>query len=207
MADNSFEGTQFVLNNRMTGEVYAVTYKKETLEKLTAAIQNTAVEHGFGPVDPRTLLQSVLGVGDSVVCIRGPTFKLLEAYPTSYNFCENFLSSDRKFVLSLLELIFCKPSFLPDSWEPVRLEEVVKAVEFDYKVGKRKIELFYFTELSKTDRIGVTIEGYGEEPNSFQFRHSIYWTNKRLLAPFNCHRSEHILDEQEAAGSFPMPSL
>ena len=68
---DSFEGTQFLQNDLRTGEVYAVTYKKEVLQQLTMAIQNTAVEHGFGPVDPRSLLRSVLGVGDSTVYIPG----------------------------------------------------------------------------------------------------------------------------------------
>ena len=199
MEDDSFEGTQFVENDLRTGDVYAVTYKKETLQQLTTAIQNTAAEHGFGPVDPTTLLKSIHGVGDNVVVsIPGPTFTLLKAYPIAYNFCEEFLSRDRKFVRSLLEIVLCKPSFLPHSWEAVSLEEVVVSVEFDHSTGKRKIELFYFTELSKADRIGVTIEGCGAEPNSFQFRHSIYWLNKRLLAPFKGRRSErysHLIEE------------
>ena len=57
MEDDSFEGTQFLQNDLRTGDVYAVTYKKETLQQLTTAIQNTAAEHGFGPVDPTTLLK------------------------------------------------------------------------------------------------------------------------------------------------------
>ena len=195
---DSFEGTQFLQNDLRTGDVYAVTYKKEVLQQLTMAIQNTAVEHGFGPVDPRSLLRSVLGVGDSTVSIPGPSFKLLKAYPTSYDFCKKFLARDRNFVRSLLECVFCKTSFLPHSWEAVRLEEVVASVEFDHSVGKRKIQLFYFTELSKADRIAVTIEGYGNEPNSFQFRHSIYWANKRLLAPFKGRRSDRHSNDDES---------
>ena len=35
MEDDSVEGTQFVQNDRRTGDVYAVTYKKETLQQLT----------------------------------------------------------------------------------------------------------------------------------------------------------------------------
>lgn len=179
-------------NNLRTGEVWKVTYEKETLQRLTTAVQNIAVEHGFGPVDPKSLLLSMLGIGDSAVNIPGPTFKNRKTYPICYDFCKNFLSRDREFVRSLLEVVFCKASFLPHAWESVILEEVVTSVEFDHRVGKRKIELYYYTELSKDDRIGVIIEGYGKEPNSFLFRHSKYWANKRMLAPRKGRRSIRI---------------
>ena len=103
-------------------------------------------------------------------------------HPLSYDFATKFLARDRNFVRSLLEVVFCQ-SFAARDVDTVSLQEAVVSVEFDYRVGKRKIEIHYLTGLHKDDRMCVTIEGYGKnKPNFFHFQHSMRWANTRLLA-------------------------
>jgi hypothetical protein len=178
------QDTVFGKTDHDTGEVWKVTYEKDTLERLTKAIQDIAVTHGFGPVDAKALLRSVHGVGEDAMYIPGPSFKIHNKYQTSHDhdFCTNFLSEDRIFVRSLLEVIFCRSSFSALGLEAISLEEVVTSVDFDETVEKRKLEISYSTGLDEDDRILVIIQGYGKEPNAFIFQHSVSWVKKRLMA-------------------------
>jgi len=149
------QDTIFVKTDHDTGEVWKVTYEKDTLERLTKAIQDIAVTHGFGPVDAKALLRSVHGVGEDAMYIPGPSFnlKIHNKYQTSHDhdFCTNFLSEDRIFVRSLLEVIFCRSSFSALGLEAISLEEVVTSVDFDETVEnlKRKLEISYSTGLDE----------------------------------------------------------
>jgi len=167
-----------------TGEVWKVTYEKDTLERLTKAIQDIAFTHGFGPVDARALLRTVYGVGEEAMNIPGPSLKIHNKYQKSHDhdFCINFLSEDRIFVRSLLEVIFCRSSFSARDCEAISLDEVVTSVEFDETLEKRKLEISYSTGLDEDDNIFVIIQGSGKEPNAFIFQHSASWVKKRLLA-------------------------
>ena len=178
-----FQGTQFILRVPQTNELFKVTYDKETLGRLTTALTNVATEHGFGPVEPRSLLRTILGLeAEDGLYIPGPIFKVRNSYPLSYDFPTKFLARDRNFVRSLLEVVFCQ-SFAARDVDTVSLQEAVVSVEFDYRVGKRKIEIHYLTGLHKDDRMCVIIEGYGKhKPNFFHFQHSMRWANTRLLA-------------------------
>jgi hypothetical protein len=187
-----FEGTQFISRIPSTGEVFKVTYDQETLTRLKAALQNVASEHGFGPVEPQTLLRTILGLGEEGLYIPGPSFRSRNTYPASYDFCRQFLARDRNFVRSLLEVVFCKARFSARDMETLSLQEAVVSVEFDHKLRKRKIEIHYKTGLNKDDRMCVIIEGCGTEPNFFRFGHSIHWANKRLLAPYRTMRGRAV---------------
>ena len=187
-----FEGTQFISRIPSTGEVFKVTYDQETLTRLKAALQNVASEHGFGPVEPQTLLRTILGLGEEGLYIPGPSFRSRNTYPASYDFCRQFLARDRNFVRSLLEVVFCKARFAARDMETLSLQEAVVSVEFDHKLRKRKIEIHYKTGLNKDDRMCVIIEGCGTEPNFFRFGHSIHWANKRLLAPYRTMRGRAV---------------
>jgi hypothetical protein len=195
----TFEGTRFILRNHDCTKVMQVTYEKEVLKGLISVIQDISVEHGFHPANPIDLLLSLLGVGDHVVSIPGPSFENRKTYPQTYDFVQDFLRRDRNFVRSLLGAVFCDSAFSPDGVEAISLEERVASVAFDHSVGKRKIELFYKTGLHNDDLIGVTIEGYGNEPNSFRFRHTEYWVSKRLLAPYEGSPPARITDAQTLA--------
>ena len=70
-----FEGTQFISRLPSTGEVFKVTYDQETLTRLKTALKNVATEHGFGPVEPQTLLRTILGLGEEGLYIPGPSFR------------------------------------------------------------------------------------------------------------------------------------
>jgi len=193
LRSNSFHCTQFFTKNLTTGEALQVIYKTETLKNVITAVQNVADQHGFGPVDPTELLLSVLGIGNSVVHIPGPVFEVLESYPAlGYDWEKHFLSRDRSFVRSLLEVVFCKPTFAARDVETLSLEENVVNVEFDHRLRKRKIEIHYLTGLNKNDRMCVIIEGCGTEPNFFRFGHSVLWANTRLLAPYRGMRRVRI---------------
>ena len=187
-----FEGTQFISRNPSTGEVFKVTYEKQTLARIKTALKNVASEHGFGPIEPDSLLRTILGLGEEGMYISGPSFRSRYAYPASYDFCRSFLARDRNFVRSLLEVVFCKPMFAARDMETVSLQEAVVSVEFDHKLRKRKIEIHYLTGLNKNDRMCVIIEGRGTEPNYFSFQHSIHWANTRLLAPYKGMRPIRI---------------
>ena len=181
-----FQDIHFGKTDHDTGEVWKVTYEKDTLERLTKAIQNIAVTQGFGPVDARALLRTAHGVGEDTMYIPGPSFKYNNKYPIGYlidhDFCTNFLSEDQIFVRSLLGVIFCRSSFSARDWETISLDEVVTSVEFDPELAKRKLELSYSTGLEEDDSICVIIEGYGIDSNAFIFRQSVNWVKKRLLA-------------------------
>ena len=102
-----------------------VTYKTETFKKVITAVQNVADKHGFGPLDPTELLLSVLGIGNSVMHIPGPVFEVLKSYPiVGYDWEKHFLSCDRSFVRSLLEVVLCQESLLPHGWKVMKLKEV-----------------------------------------------------------------------------------
>jgi hypothetical protein len=182
-ASDYFQGTQFRLRVPETNELFKVTYDQETLGRLTKALKNVATEHGFGHVEPHFLLRTILGLGkENGVYIPGPIFRPRNSYPLSYDFSSQFLARDRNFVRSLLQVVFCQ-SFAARDVDTVSLEEAVVSVEFDYRVGKRKIEIHYLTGLHKDDRMCVIIEGYGKKkPNFFLFQHSMHWANTRLLA-------------------------
>jgi hypothetical protein len=183
LRSNSFHGTQFSSKHLTTGEVLKVTYKTETFKKVITAVQNVADKHGFGPVDPTELLLSVLGIGNSVMHIPGPVFEVRESYPAvGYDWEKHFLSCDRSFVRSLLEVVLCQESLLPHGWKVMKLKEVFISVDFDGCVNKRKAESHHLTGLHYDDRMSVIISGEGKEPNSFHFRHTPYWVDKRLLA-------------------------
>jgi hypothetical protein len=180
------QNTVFGKTDYDTGEVWKVTYENDTLERLIEEIQNIAVTHGFGPVDARALLRTVHGVGEDTMYIPGPNFKNNNKYPIGnlidHDICTNFLSEDRIFVRSLIDVIFCRSSLSARDWETISLDEVVTSVEFDPELAKRKLELSYSTGLEEDDSICVIIEGYGKEPNAFIFRQSVNWVKKRLLA-------------------------
>ena len=125
----------------------------------------------------------MLGIGNSVVHIPGPVFEVLESYSMLYDFEKHFLSSDRSFVHSLLEVVLCQNSLLPHGWKAMKLKEVLASVEFDGRVNKREAESYHLTGLHYDDRMSVIISGEGNEPNSFHFRHTPYWVDRRLLAP------------------------
>jgi hypothetical protein len=189
---NYFEGTQFIQRNQDTGEVFKVTYDQETLTRLKTALKNVASEHGFGPVEPESLLRTIHGLGGEGLYIPGPSFRSRLTYPASYDFCRQFLARDRNFARSLLELVFCKSSFSARDMESLSLQEAVVSVEFDHKLRKRKIEIHYLTGQNTNDRMRVIIEGSGTEPNFFSFHPSIHWANKRLLAPYHGMRRIRI---------------
>jgi len=183
LRSNSFHCTQFFTKNLTTGEALQVIYKTETLKNVITAVQNVADQHGFGPVDPTELLLSVLGIGNSVVHIPGPVFEVLESYPAlGYDWEKHFLSRDRSFVRSLLEVVLCQKSLLPHGWKAIKFKEVLASVDFDGRMNKRKAESYHLTGLHYDDRMSVIISGEGNEPNSFSFRHTPYWTDKRLFA-------------------------
>ena len=182
LRSNCFHGSQFLHKDPATGEVLHVIYKTETLKNVITAVQNVADKHGFGPVDPKELLLSVLGIGNSVVHIPGPVFEVLESYSMLYGFEKHFLSRDRSFVRSLLEVVLCQKSLLPHGWK-AKLKEVFVSVDFNGRVNKRKAESHHLTGLHYDDRMSVIISGEGKEPNSFHFRHTPYWVDRRLLAP------------------------
>jgi hypothetical protein len=183
LRSNCFHGSQFLHKDPATGEVLHVIYKTETLKNVITAVQNVADKHGFGPVDPKELLLSVLGIGNSVVHIPGPVFEVLESYSMLYDFEKHFLSRDRSFVRSLLEVVLCQKSLLPHGWKAMKLKEVFVSVDFNGRVNKRKAESHHLTGLHYDDRMSVIISGEGKEPNSFHFRHTPYWVDRRLLAP------------------------
>jgi hypothetical protein len=135
-----------------TGEVLHVIYKTETLKNVITAVQNVADKHGFGPVDPKELLLSVLGIGNSVVHIPGPVFEVLESYSMLYDFEKHFLSRDRSFVRSLLEVVLCQKSLLPHGWKAMKLKEVFVSVDFNGRVNKRKAESHHLTGLHSHER-------------------------------------------------------
>jgi hypothetical protein len=64
----------------------------------------------------------------------------------------------------------------------MKLKEVFAFVEFDGRVNKRKAESYHLTGLHYDDSMSVIISGEGKEPNSYSFRHTPYWTDKRLFA-------------------------
>ena len=183
LRSNCFHGSQFLHKDPATGEVLHVIYKTETLKNVITAVQNVADKHGFGPVDPKELLLSVLGIGNSVVHIPGPVFEVLESYSMLYDFEKHFLSRDRSFVRSLLKVVLCQKSLLPRCWKAMKLKEVFVSVDFNGRVNKRKAESHHLTGLHYDDRMSVIISGEGKEPNSFHFRHTPYWVDRRLLAP------------------------
>ena len=187
-----FQGTRFIYAHPDCAELWQVTYEKEVLLGLTSAIQDISVQHGFSVSKPRELLCSVLGVGNDVVSIPGPSFVNRKTYPVTYNFLRDFLSRDRNFVRSLLEAIYCNSSFSAHGVKVVSLEEIAVSVEFDHSVGKRKIELYYKTGLHNDDRMSVIIEGYGKKPNTFCFRHTMYWVSKRLVSTVKRSRPARI---------------
>jgi hypothetical protein len=135
-----------------TGEVLHVIYKTETLKNVITAVQNVADNHGFGPVDPKELLLSVFGIGNSVVHIPGPVFEVLESYSMLYDFEKHFLSRDRSFVRSLLEVVLCQKSLLPHGWKAMKLKEVFVSVDFNGRVNKRKAESHHLTGLHSHER-------------------------------------------------------
>ena len=183
LRSNCFHGSQFLHKDPATGEVLHVIYKTETLKNVITAVQNVADKHGFGPVDPKELLLSVLGIGNSVVHIPGPVFEVLESYSMLYDFEKHFLSRDRSFVRSLLEVVLCQKSLLPHGWKAMKLKEVFVSVDFNGRVNKRKAESHHLTGLHYDDRMSVIISGEGKEPYSFHFRHTQFWVDRRLLAP------------------------
>ena len=186
LRSNSFHGTQFFTKNLTTGEELQVIYSTKNLKNVITAVQNVADKHGFGPVDPTELLLSVLGIGNSVVHVPGPVFEVLKSYPVvGYDWEKRFLSRDRSFVRSLLEVVFCQESLLPHGWKAMKLKEVLASVEFDGRVNKREAESYHLTGLHYDDSMSVIISGEGNEPNSFHFRHTPYWVDRRLLAPSN----------------------
>ncbi len=121
-----------------------------------------------------------------ITATTGPSFnlKIHNKYQTSHDhdFCTNFLSKDRIFVRSLLEVLFCRSSFSALGLEAIGLEEVVTSVDFDQTVEKRKLEISYSTGLDEDDSILFIIQGYGKEPNAFIFQHYVSWVKKRLMA-------------------------
>lgn len=191
-AGNHFEGTQFISRCPSTGKVFKVTYDQQTLTRLKTALRNVASEHGFGPLEPESLLRTIHGLGEEGLFIPGPSFKSRKTYPPSYDFCRQFLARDRNFVRSLLEVVFCKQTFAARDVETLSLEENVVSVEFDHKLRKRKIEIHFLTGQNKNDRLCVIIEGCGTEPNFFRFGHSVHWANTRLLAPYRGMRRVRI---------------
>lgn len=191
-AGDYFEGTQFISRSPSTGKVFKVTYDQQTLTRLKTALRNVASEHGFGPLEPESLLRTIHGLGEEGLYIPGPSFRSRNVYPPSYDFCRQFLARDRNFVRSLLEVVFCKQTFAARDVETLSLEENVVSVEFDHRLRKRKIEIHYLTGLNKNDRMCVIIEGCGTEPNFFRFGHSVLWANTRLLAPYRGMRPVRI---------------
>ena len=178
---NQFQGTQFGKTNHVTGEVWKVSYEKQTLERLTKAIEDIAVEHGFGPVDATAILCSVHGVGEDEVHLSRRILKEHEKHLLPNDLSSHFLSRDRIFIRSLLGVIFCKSLFSARGWEAIGLDEVVENVVFDHESGRSKLEMSYFTCMHEDDRINVIIEGHGKNSAAFSFRHYRYWVEKRLL--------------------------
>jgi hypothetical protein len=199
-----FSGTRFLVQ-RESNRSFQVTYKKKTLEELSSAILHTTVQHGFGEVNPINLLLSVLGLSKSAITIPGPPFKVDEAFTETYDFKGRFLHGDRKFVRSLLSLVFCTSHFCAQGVEVLNLEERVKQVEYDPTNGRRFIECYYLTGLDEHDGITVIIQGVGTEPNTITFCPTQMWECKRLEAPFEPSEPPIVRIEADMDMDTPTP--
>jgi len=179
---HGFSGTRFVVRTESDRNLQ-VTYHKKTLEELSSAILHTTVQHGFGSVDTKDLYLSVVGLRKSGIKIPGPLFKVDTFFSKTYDFKGCFLLHDRKFVRSLLSLVFCTSRFSAQEVKVLSLEEHVLDVEYDPTNGQRFIECIYLTGLDGHDGISVIVQGYGTEPNTFTFRPTAMWECKRLEEP------------------------
>jgi hypothetical protein len=176
---NRFSGIRFLLQTESNRSLQ-VTYKNETYEKLLSAIESTTVQHGFGPVDPEKLLLSVLGLSRSELKIPGPRFTVDEAYSETYDFKGRFMHLDRKYVRSLLSLIFCTSRFTAHGVAVLSLQEDIRRMDYEPANGAMFISCTYFTGLCENDGMSVFIMGHGTGPNTFTFRPTEIWEFKRL---------------------------
>ena len=180
---NRFDGIRFLVQTESDRSLQ-VTYKMETFEKLSAAIESTTINHGFGPVDSQHLLLSVLGLrkSSSGLKIPGPFFTVDEAFGQTYDFKGRFMILDRKYVCSLLSLIFCTPRFTAEGVAVLSLDEQIRDRKYNPADGERYIECLYPTGPDVNDCISVIIKGNAKEPNTFTFAPSAIWECKRLEA-------------------------
>ena len=180
---NRYDGIRFLVQTELERSLQ-VTYKMETFEKLSEAIESTNVNHGFGPVDSQRLLLSVLGLekSSSGLKIPGPVFTVDEAFGKTYDFKGRFMILDRKYIRSLLSLIFCTPRFIAEDVEVLSLEEKIRAMQYNPADGEKYVECLYLTGPDVNDYISVIIKGNAEGPNTFTFTPSAIWECKRLEA-------------------------
>jgi hypothetical protein len=174
-----FSGIRYLVQTE-SGRSLQVTYKRKTIDELSLAILRSSERQGFGPMDPTKLLFSVLGLSKAELKIPGPPCIVDDAYPEKYDFKGRFLQLDRKFVRSMLSLIFCTSRFCAFNVSVLNLEEHIKEMNYVPSTGQRYFECVYHTGLDENDSISVIIKGNGKEPNTFSFLPSALWERKRL---------------------------
>jgi hypothetical protein len=155
-------------------------YEEECLlRNLYPEIRAVFQDHCFLDVDPREVLQAVIGNTESSVRWHGPVDSVPRGgYKPTFDFVGRFLIQERNLVQRLMEIIFSKKENVARNSAAVTLDCKIAHFRFDAE-NNHKEAVIFFDAGAPNDLLRVTIRAEGREPCTFTFEHTITWITNR----------------------------
>ena len=162
-----------------------VIYEQPKFNRVLEEMGRALVANGYSirGGDLTKLHQYVVGFstpGNRTIILSGPRFIARNQYPIDFDWEAHFMSQDRRVIDDLVNVVFSRPDLVAKNSTSIGLTPLLWQWEFGPNAYRRAVIIYAPSAApAGSDHMRVQIEGKGNGPNTFSFRHTTMWMSNR----------------------------